>query len=191
VSALGDAAREILDWLEAHDLHACLIGGLAVQRWGEPRLTQDVDLTVLAEYGKEEDVVDAVLVRRPYQPPRACLAAGARYVVGMATRSFRPSRRRRSPVPDVDALVREATEAARARAQGYRERSLALHGWICAKCAREFDASNLHLLTVHHKDGNNRNNPADGSNWENLCVDCHEDEHSRGLLGDYLRGDDD
>jgi hypothetical protein len=61
VSALGDAAREILDWLEAHDLHACLIGGLAVQRWGEPRLTQDVDLTVLAEYGKEEDVVDALL----------------------------------------------------------------------------------------------------------------------------------
>jgi len=117
--------------------------------------------------------------------------AAARYVVGMATRSFRPSRRRRSPVPDVDALVREATEAARARAQGYRERSLALHGWICAKCAREFDASNLHLLTVHHKDGNNRNNPANGSNWENLCVDCHEDEHSRGLLGDYLRGDDD
>jgi hypothetical protein len=81
----------------------------------------------------------------------------------MTTRSFRPSRRRRSPVPDVDALVREATEAARARAQGYRERSLALHGWICAKCAREFDASNLHLLTVHHKDGNNRNNPPDGT----------------------------
>jgi HNH endonuclease len=109
----------------------------------------------------------------------------------MTTRRFRPSRHRgRHPV-DVDALIRETKEAARARAQGYRERSLALHGWICAKCAREFERANLHLLTVHHKDGNHRNNPPDGSNWENLCVDCHEAEHSRGLLGDYLTGRDD
>jgi 5-methylcytosine-specific restriction endonuclease McrA len=107
----------------------------------------------------------------------------------MPTRSFRPSRRgKRGAPPDVDALVREAAEAARARGQGYRDRSLALHGWICAKCAREFERENLHLLTVHHKDGNHHNNPADGSNWENLCADCHDDEHSRGLLGDYLTG---
>ena len=68
----------------------------------------------------------------------------------------------------------------------YRERSLKIHGLICAKCGREFTYKNRHLLTVHHKDGNHRNNPSDGSNWENLCVYCHEDEHSRGLLGDYL-----
>ena len=61
----------------------------------------------------------------------------------------------------------------------YRERSLAIHGLICAKCAREFDESNRQLLTVHHKDGNDAHNPADGSNWENLCVYCHEAEHSR------------
>lgn len=68
----------------------------------------------------------------------------------------------------------------------YREQSLKIHGLICAKCGREFDFNNQHLLTVHHKDGNHMNNPPDGSNWENLCVYCHEDEHSRGLLGDYL-----
>jgi hypothetical protein len=106
----------------------------------------------------------------------------------MPTRSFRPSRRGSRSAPDVDALVREAQESARARGQGYRERSLALHGWICAKCAREFERDKLHLLTVHHKDGNHDHNPPDGSNWENLCVDCHEDEHARGLLGDYLTG---
>jgi HNH endonuclease len=71
----------------------------------------------------------------------------------------------------------------------YRERSLRIHGLICAKCAREFDESNKHLLTVHHKDGDHHNNPPDGSNWENLCAYCHEDEHSRGRLGDYLKGD--
>jgi hypothetical protein len=70
----------------------------------------------------------------------------------------------------------------------YRERSLAIHGLICARCAREFDISSRHLLTVHHKDGNHENNPADGSNWENLCVYCHDDVHSRGLLGSYLEG---
>lgn len=63
----------------------------------------------------------------------------------------------------------------------YRERSLKLHGLICAKCAREFAPKDSHLLTVHHKDGNYRNNPPDGSNWENLCVYCHDDEHSRGM----------
>ncbi len=71
----------------------------------------------------------------------------------------------------------------------YREQSLKIHGLICAKCAREFDYTDRHLLTVHHKDGNHKNNPPDGSNWENLCVYCHDDEHSRGILGDYLSGD--
>ena len=83
---------------------------------------------------------------------------------------------------------RSKRRATRERSLGYRERSLALHGWICAKCAREFDESNLHLLTVHHRDGNHDNNPADGSNWENLCAYCHDDEHSRALLADYLGG---
>jgi hypothetical protein len=107
----------------------------------------------------------------------------------MTTRSFRPSRKRSGPPADVDALVREAQQAARARSQGYRERSLAMHGWICGRCAREFEQANLHLLTVHHRDGNHHNNPPDGSNWENLCADCHEAEHSRDVLADYLAGD--
>jgi len=68
----------------------------------------------------------------------------------------------------------------------YRERSLKIHGLICGKCGREFDHTNRHLLTVNHKDGNPKNNPPDGSNWENLCVYCHDDEHSRELLGKYL-----
>ena len=106
----------------------------------------------------------------------------------MPSRSFKPSKRRSKRPAEADAAYQQAVAEVRQRRQGYRERSLALHGWICAKCAREFDRATLHLLTVHHKDGNHQNNPADGSNWENLCVDCHEAEHSRGLLGDYLTG---
>jgi hypothetical protein len=118
----------------------------------------------------------------------------------VATRSFKPRRPAASRTPgggkgagerrSLEDLVREAETARAARAHGYRERSLALHGWICGRCAREFEAENLHLLTVHHKDGNHDNNPPDGSNWENLCAYCHEAEHTTGLLGDYLTGRD-
>jgi len=85
----------------------------------------------------------------------------------------------------VDEVVKELRQH-NARSSNYREQSLKIHGLICAKCAREFDSTNQHLLTVHHKDGNHHNNPSNGSNWENLCVYCHDDEHSRGILGDYL-----
>ena len=61
----------------------------------------------------------------------------------------------------------------------YRERALKLLPWICARCAREFPASRLKELTVHHVDGNHHHNPADGSNWELLCLYCHENEHAR------------
>lgn len=86
-------------------------------------------------------------------------------------------------------VVRELKQAARKPSgEDYRERSLAIHGLVCARCGRAFDALNRHLLTVHHKDGNHMNNPPDGSNWENLCAYCHEDVHSRSVLGDYLEG---
>ncbi len=63
--------------------------------------------------------------------------------------------------------------------QGYREQALKLFPWICGRCAREFAGTRLRELTVHHKDGNHDNNPADGSNWELLCIYCHENEHAR------------
>ena len=91
------------------------------------------------------------------------------------------------PRPAED-VVREIRATMLPGDEDYRERSLAIHGMICARCSREFDTAHRHLLTIHHKDGNHHNNPADGSNWENLCVYCHEDIHSRGLLGDYLDG---
>lgn len=61
----------------------------------------------------------------------------------------------------------------------YREQALRILPWICARCAREFPASRLRELTVHHKDGDHHHNPPDGSNWELLCIYCHENEHAR------------
>jgi len=79
----------------------------------------------------------------------------------------------------LDAVVAKARQAAEKRQQGYREQSLRLHPWVCGRCGREFTRENLQELTVHHKDHNHNNNPPDGSNWENLCLYCHDNEHQR------------
>ena len=101
-------------------------------------------------------------------------------------RSFRKrSPQKKQDEKSVEDIVKELRQAG-TPSSDYREQSLKIHGLICAKCGREFEYKDRHLLTVHHKDGNHRNNPSDGANWENLCVYCHEDEHSRGMLGDYL-----
>lgn len=81
----------------------------------------------------------------------------------------------------LDRVVAEARRSAEQREQGYREQALKLYPWICGRCAREFTRTNLQQLTVHHKDHNHDNNPADGSNWELLCIYCHDNEHSRYL----------
>jgi hypothetical protein len=65
------------------------------------------------------------------------------------------------------------------RAAGYREQALKLYPWICGRCAREFERKNLSELTVHHIDHDHGNNPSDGSNWELLCIYCHDEEHAK------------
>ena len=87
---------------------------------------------------------------------------------------------------EMDQIVLNARKADQERQKGYREKSLKIHPWICARCGREFTNRNLHMLTVHHKDHNHENNPSDGSNWENLCIYCHDNEHRRYL--DHIDG---
>lgn len=101
----------------------------------------------------------------------------------MAPRSFgsRKSASGKATREEMDRIVARARQEKEERLKGYREQSLRIHPWVCARCAKEFTAMNLHLLTVHHKDHDHDNNPPDGSNWENLCIYCHDNEHSRYL----------
>jgi hypothetical protein len=55
------AAKEVCDFMKARGWKFCVIGGLAIQRWGEPRLTRDADLTLLTGFGDEELFADALL----------------------------------------------------------------------------------------------------------------------------------
>ena len=79
----------------------------------------------------------------------------------------------------LDAVVAKARQARDERMKGYREQSLRIHPWVCARCGRAFTHKNVHELTVHHKDHNHDNNPPDGRNWENLCLYCHDHEHQK------------
>lgn len=65
------AAGEICEVLSENGWQFCIIGGLAVQRWGEPRTTLDVDITLLVEYGKEEAYIQPLLDRFRSRIPEA------------------------------------------------------------------------------------------------------------------------
>lgn len=80
--------------------------------------------------------------------------------------------------------VSEALRFKKDRENTYRERALKLFPWICGHCGREFSGKRLRELTVHHKDHNHDHNPPDGSNWELLCIYCHDNEHSRDQVAD-------
>jgi 5-methylcytosine-specific restriction endonuclease McrA len=90
-----------------------------------------------------------------------------------------PERSGKPGSTSLDRVVAKAQRDRLLREQGYRERALRIYPWICGRCAREFTRENLRELTVHHRDHNHENNPVDGSNWELLCVYCHDNEHAR------------
>lgn len=79
----------------------------------------------------------------------------------------------------LEEVVAEARRNRAKREQGYREKALGMYPWVCGRCTREFTHVNVNELTVHHRDHNHDNNPPDGSNWELLCLYCHDNEHAR------------
>ena len=90
----------------------------------------------------------------------------------------------------INRVVAEARSNYQQRLQGYREQALKIFPRICARCGREFEGKRLRELTVHHKDHNHDNNPPDGSNWELLCIYCHDNEHSRYLDAEGIAAQD-
>lgn len=92
-----------------------------------------------------------------------------------------PAKKTGADADRLDRVVAEARRNSEQREKTYRERALKIYPWICGRCAREFTHANVQMLTVHHRDHNHDNNPPDGSNWELLCIYCHDNEHSRYL----------
>ena len=85
-------------------------------------------------------------------------------------------------------IVSEARKGRKEREAGYRERALKMYPWVCGRCAREFEGKRLRELTVHHRNHDHDYNPPDGSNWELLCLYCHDDEHARQATANAYDG---
>ncbi len=85
-------------------------------------------------------------------------------------------------------LLAEVRQHQAQREKSYREQALGLFPHVCGRCGREFDGKDLRELTVHHKDSDHMNNPPDGSNWELLCLYCHDDEHQDPEQRDHYDG---
>ena len=97
--------------------------------------------------------------------------------------------KRLAPTPERQAEILEKLRRdLEIRQRGYRERALGMFPHVCASCGREFSGKRLKELTVHHKDHNHENNPPDGSNWELLCIYCHDHEHEKYKLAGYVDG---
>jgi len=88
-------------------------------------------------------------------------------------------------------LIAEARKNREQREQGYREQALKLFPPVCGRCGREFEGRKMRELTVHHKNHNHDDNPLDGSNWELLCLYCHDNEHQKHMLEGTSAPDDD
>jgi len=98
-----------------------------------------------------------------------------------------PRRRKLDPEKQAQFVVNLQREQAE-RQLTYREQALRLFPHVCARCGREFSGKTLRELTVHHKDSDHMNNPPDGSNWELLCLYCHDEEHQKLGSGGYHGG---
>lgn len=61
--SLWQTAVELQEYLAASGHPFCFIGGLVVQRWGQPRVTADVDATILTEFGGEAEIAREILQR--------------------------------------------------------------------------------------------------------------------------------
>jgi hypothetical protein len=71
VNPVFATALEVQAFCRAQRWKFCFIGAVAAQRWGEPRLTQDVDLTVITGFGSEAPYVDALCTRFATRRPDA------------------------------------------------------------------------------------------------------------------------
>ena len=90
-----------------------------------------------------------------------------------------------------DQLVSAMRQEEQQRQAGYREQALKLFPHVCGRCGRDFEGKKVRELTVHHIDHNHDNNPQNGSNWELLCIYCHDHEHTRGIQEARLEGSSD
>lgn len=69
METIFEAALDLQNYCDEHGWHSCFIGGIAVQRWGEVRVTRDADLTLLTGFGAEVPYVETLLAKYTSRHP--------------------------------------------------------------------------------------------------------------------------
>ena len=110
MNALLEAAAEIQHFLRNAGEKFCFIGGIALQRWGEPRFTRDVDLTVLCPYGAEAAPVERLISAFSPRIPDAQAFAQQNRVVLLQSASGIPLDIALGAIPFEERCVARATE---------------------------------------------------------------------------------
>lgn len=109
MNGLFVAAAEVCGFMQARDWEFCIIGGLAVQRWGEPRTTLDVDITLLTGWGEEEVFVDPLFEQFEARVPDARDIANQYRVLLIRASNGSPVDISLGAVPFEEEVVRRAT----------------------------------------------------------------------------------
>lgn len=77
-----EGALEIQSFCDLQGWNSCFIGGIAVQRWGQPRVTRDIDINLLTGFGGERHFIDTLLSRyHPRLPDAAEFALRSRVLL--------------------------------------------------------------------------------------------------------------
>lgn len=112
MNPLFAAAVDVQAFCASQGWRSSVIGGLAVQRWGEPRQTRDVDLTLLTGIGGEQPYIEALLARYPGRIPDASQFALDRRVLLVETRSGIPMDISLAGLPFEERVVERSSEFA-------------------------------------------------------------------------------
>ena len=110
MNALLEAAYEIQRFLKDTGERFCLIGGVALQRWGEPRYTLDVDLTLYCPYGAETAPVERLLAAFSPRIPDARAFAQDNRVLLLRSSSGIPIDIALGAIPFEERCISRATE---------------------------------------------------------------------------------
>lgn len=110
MNALFAAAAEIQHFLRHAGERYCFIGGIALQRWGEPRFTRDVDVTLLCPYGAEQQVVKPLLAAFASRVPDASAFATKHRVLLLSNSKGIPIGVALGGIPFEERCVTRATE---------------------------------------------------------------------------------
>jgi len=109
VIALFEAAKQLQDFSDRQGWRSCFIGGIAVQRWGEPRVTRYVDLALLAGFCREDELIDTLLAAYPPRVENAGEFARRNRVLLLQTTSGVGIDISLAALPFEERLIRRAT----------------------------------------------------------------------------------